>query len=70
LGGLLVEITILLALSRRDTAQTLRDAAQAYKVDVEAIAQKVKQEFAAKEKAKKVKKPVAATTPAKVKKSA
>jgi ParB family chromosome partitioning protein len=72
LGGLLVEITILLALSRRDTSQTLRDAAQAYKVDVEAIAQKVKQEFAAKEKAKKTKKPVAATAPAtaKVRKSA
>jgi ParB family chromosome partitioning protein len=56
-GRLLVEITILLAASRRDSAQTLSNAAEAYKVDVEAIRQKVRQEFAAKQKAKQQKKP-------------
>ena len=35
----------------------LRDAATLYKVDTDAIALKVKQEFAAKEKAKKAPKP-------------
>ena len=39
-----------------DTVKVLRDAAQTYKVDIEAIAAKVKQEFAAKEKAKSSKK--------------
>jgi ParB family chromosome partitioning protein len=34
----------------------LRDAATVYKVDTDAIAAKVKQEFAVKEKAKEVKK--------------
>jgi len=53
LGGLLVEITILHAATRQNAAQVLRDAASAYKVDVDAIGLKVKQEFAAKEKAKK-----------------
>jgi ParB family chromosome partitioning protein len=52
LGGLLVEITILHAATRQNAAQVLRDAASAYKVDVDAIGLKVKQEFAAKEKAK------------------
>jgi ParB family chromosome partitioning protein len=42
-----------------NSAQALRDAATAYKVDTDAIAAKVKQEFAAKEKARAVKK----TTP-------
>jgi ParB family chromosome partitioning protein len=36
----------------------LRDAATLYKVDIEAIASKVKQEFAAKARAKKDVKPV------------
>ena len=35
----------------------LRDAASAYKVDTDAIALKVKQEFVAKEKAKNVAQP-------------
>jgi ParB family transcriptional regulator, chromosome partitioning protein len=52
LGGLLVEITIVHAATRQNATQVLRDAATAYKVDVDAIGLKVKQEFAAKEKAK------------------
>jgi ParB family chromosome partitioning protein len=48
----------------------LRDAATTYKVDVDAIAQQVKQEFAAKEKAKLAKKPCAKPVPAKARKSA
>ena len=50
---LLVEATILLAAARTNPASVLRDAASAYKVDTDAIGLKVKQEFAAKEKAKK-----------------
>jgi ParB family chromosome partitioning protein len=42
---------------RQNAAQVLRDAATAYKVDVDAIGLKVKQEFAAKEKARLTKKP-------------
>lgn len=53
LSRLMVEITILLAASRTNPATVLRDAASAYKVNTDAIALKVKQEFAAKEKAKK-----------------
>jgi ParB family chromosome partitioning protein len=57
LGGLLVEITILHAATRQNAAQVLHDAASAYKVDVDAIGLKVKQEFAAKEKARLTAKP-------------
>jgi ParB family chromosome partitioning protein len=57
LGGLLVEITILHAATRQNAAEVLRDAATAYKVDVDAIGLKVKQEFAAKEKARLTSKP-------------
>jgi len=70
LGSLLVEVTILHAANRQNAAQVLRDAATTYKVDVDAIAQKVKQEFAAKEKAKLAKKPATKPAPAKIKKSA
>ena len=64
LGGLLVEITILHAATRQNAAQVLRDAASAYKVDVDAIGLKVKQEFAAKEKAKRLtKEPPTKTAP-------
>jgi ParB family chromosome partitioning protein len=49
----LVESTILLAAARTNAAVVLRDAASIYKVDTDAIELKVKQEFAAKEKAKK-----------------
>jgi ParB family transcriptional regulator, chromosome partitioning protein len=53
LSRLLVETTILLAASRTNPATVLRDAAATYKVNTDAIALKVKQEFTAKEKAKK-----------------
>jgi ParB family chromosome partitioning protein len=55
LGGIVVELVILLAASRNNAAQVLRDAAAVYKVDTEAITAKVRQEFAAKEKAKTAK---------------
>ena len=55
LGALLVEIAILLsAQSANDNGRTLNGAAEVYKVDVNAISAKVKQEFAAKVKAKTV----------------
>ena len=57
LSRLLVEASILLAASRGNPATVLKDAATAYKVDTDAIAAKVKQEFAAKEKAKKAPQP-------------
>jgi ParB family chromosome partitioning protein len=53
----LVESTIFLVASRTNAAAVLREAAAIYKVDTESIALKVKQEFAAKEKAKKLGKP-------------
>jgi len=53
LSRLLVEASILLASSRGDPTSILTEAAAAYKVDTEAIALKVKQEFAAKEKTRK-----------------
>jgi ParB family chromosome partitioning protein len=53
LGRLLVEVAILHSLhTQADAAKALRDAAQQYKVDIEAVSAKVEQEFAAKEKAK------------------
>ena len=65
LSRLMVEATILLATSRQNGTNVLKDAAAVYKVNTEAIGQKVKQEFAAKARAKKESKPVA-----KVKKAA
>jgi ParB family chromosome partitioning protein len=56
LGSILVELTILLTAARQQTVQVLKDAATVYKVDTDAIAAKVKQEFAAKGKAKSTKK--------------
>jgi ParB family chromosome partitioning protein len=57
LGRVLVESAILLAMhNQSDTAKTLREAAAAYKVDIEGVSATVKQEFAAKEKAKSAKK--------------
>jgi hypothetical protein len=53
LSRLLVESSILLVASRSNPTTVLRDAASTYKVDNDAIALKVKQEFTAKEKAKK-----------------
>jgi ParB family chromosome partitioning protein len=67
LGRIFVETAILMSMhNQTDTAKVLRDAAQFYKVDIEDITAKVKQEFAAKEKAKTamraVPKPQAKTT--------
>jgi ParB family transcriptional regulator, chromosome partitioning protein len=54
LSRLLVEVSILIAAKRSSNGTSpLQDAAVAYKIDTDAIALKVKQEFAAKEKAKK-----------------
>jgi ParB family chromosome partitioning protein len=52
LSRLLVESSILLAASRGNPSSILKDAATAYKVDTDVISAKVKQEFAAKDKAK------------------
>jgi ParB family chromosome partitioning protein len=53
LGRILVEAAILLSMhNQADTAKVLRDAAQSFKVDIEAITAQVKQEFASKEKVK------------------
>jgi ParB family chromosome partitioning protein len=70
IGRLIVETVILLsARSQNDGGKVLRAAAQAYKVDTDAIALKVKQEFSTKEKARKA--PQAAPKPlSKVKKAA
>lgn len=57
LSRLLVESTILLAASRGNPSNVLKDAATAYKVDTDAIDAKVRQEFAVKEKAKKIPQP-------------
>ena len=54
---MLVELTILLTAARQQTTQVLSEAAALYKVDTDAIAAKVKQEFAAKEKARKATNP-------------
>ena len=57
LGQLLVETVILhSAPTQSETGKALKDAALHYKVDTDTIAQKVKAEFAAKEKAQGVKK--------------
>jgi len=69
LSRLIVEATILLAASRQNGTTVLKDAATLYKVNTEAIDQKVKQEFAAKAKAKKESKPEAKPV-AKAKKAA
>ena len=58
LGRILVETAILLSMhNQTDAAKILRDAAHAYKVDVDAISATVKQEFAAKEKSKPTRRP-------------
>jgi ParB family chromosome partitioning protein len=69
ISRLLVEASILLAASRGNATAILKDAATAYKVDTEAIATKVRQEFAAKANAKKEPKLVTKPAP-KVKKVA
>jgi ParB family transcriptional regulator, chromosome partitioning protein len=57
LSRLLVEVSVVLASGRSNGANALREAALTYKVDTDAIAFKVKQEFTAKEKARKEAKP-------------
>ena len=69
LGSVLVETTILCISTRHNPAQVLSEAAAVYKVDTEAIALKVKQEFAAKEKAQTAKKRVTKAQPKAVKKA-
>jgi ParB family chromosome partitioning protein len=65
-GKLIVEAVILLpARTPGDGSKILRAAAQVYGVDIEAIALKVKQEFAAKEKGR----PAAKTGPPPIRKS-
>jgi len=60
LGCILVETVILLSMRTDvDTARVLRDAAQVYKVDVDAITAQIRQEFAAKAKVATTKKAVA-----------
>jgi len=56
LGRAVVEAVVLLMASRGNASHVLRDAAEFYKVDVAAVTTTVKQEFAAKEKAKAEKK--------------
>ncbi len=68
---MIVEAVILIsAKSQADSGKTLRTAAQAYSVDTDAIALKVKQEFAAKEKEKSTKKTEPKTNPKGLKKTA
>jgi ParB family chromosome partitioning protein len=51
LGRILIETVILLSMhNQTEAGRILRDTAQVYKLDVESIVAKVKQEFAAKEK--------------------
>ena len=60
LGRILIETVILLSMhNQTDAGRILREAALVYKVDVDAIATKLKLEFAAKERKPKVR---AATT--------
>jgi len=61
LSRITVEASILLAASRGNSTNVLKDAATAYKVDTDAIAAKVRQEFSAKEKAKRAAQPAAKT---------
>ena len=57
LGRILVEMVILhSARTQPDGGKVLKEAAEHYKVDTDAIGLKVKQEFAAKEKAKSAQK--------------
>jgi ParB family chromosome partitioning protein len=68
LGRISVESVILLSMhNRADTAKILRDAAQVYKVDVNAVSATVRREFAANDKGKASKKatPKSASKPAK-----
>jgi ParB family chromosome partitioning protein len=71
LGRILVETVILLSMhNQADAAKILRDAAHAYKVDVDAISATVKQEFAAKDNGKAGKKATPKPAPKPAKKAA
>ena len=70
LGRLAVELTIVFAASRGNASAVLKEAAAVYKVDTDAIAARVRQEFAAKEKAKGAKNTPTKAAPAKLKKTA
>jgi ParB family chromosome partitioning protein len=71
LGRILVETAILLSMRNdTDSARVLREGAQVYKVDVDAVAAKVKQEFAAKETVQRTRKVSAKAKPAKKSKAA
>lgn len=63
LSRITVEAAILLASSRHSGTDVLKNAAALYKVDTDAIGQKVRQEFAAKARAKKEPNPVAKLAP-------
>jgi len=65
----LVEPTILQSATRNNSAQVLCDAAAAFKVGTDAIALKVKHEFAAKVKARTKNITPAKAEPAKLKKT-
>ena len=69
LGSVLVETTVLYMSTRHNPAQVLHDAAAAYKVDTDAIALKVKQEFVTKAKKQTLKKGVAKAQPKAMKKA-
>ena len=65
LGRVLVAISVLQsAHSSGESAKSLREAAEFYKVDVAAITVKVKEEFAAKERAQATRKATDKTKPA------
>ena len=66
---MVVEASILLAASRGNSTAILKEAAATYKVDTDAITLKVRQEFAAKEKARVAKKGVTKVQSGPVKKS-
>jgi ParB family transcriptional regulator, chromosome partitioning protein len=71
IGKLIVEAVILLSASKQaDGGKVLRAAAQAYKVDTDAIALKVKHEFTAKEKVRSAAKIEPKPVPKALKKSA
>ena len=71
LGRILVETVILLSMhNQADSAKILRDAAQVYKVDVDAISATVKREFAAKDEGKASKKATPKSAPKPAKKAA
>jgi len=68
--SVLVQLSLVLAASRASGGNLLREAAVLYKVDFDAITLKVKHEFAAKDKAKAIKKTPAKAAAAKPKKVA